>query len=86
MDSSLAEYQGPSVLVYNNSVFTREDFESLRQLGYSQKLEQRMATGKFGLGFSSVCPFGRYNHDYKCFLLTFRVGLRMDRLPVYFER
>ena len=56
MNSSLEEYQGPSVLVYNNSVFTADDFTSLRQLGYSQKLEQRMATGKFGLGFSSVCP------------------------------
>lgn len=54
VDAGLAEYQGPSLLVYNNSTFTDTDFESLKRLGDSQKLQEKIATGKFGLGFSSV--------------------------------
>lgn len=50
----LSEYQGPALLAYNNAVFSEKDFASLTSLGDSKKLEDKAATGKFGLGFSSV--------------------------------
>src|SRR2546423_8598700 len=54
VDDSLAEYQGPALLVYNNSTFSDKDFVSLKSLGDSQKAMNKLTTGKFGLGFSSV--------------------------------
>ena len=54
VDPSLAEYQSAALLVYNNSVFSEEDFVSLKHLGDSRKVKDKVATGKFGLGFSSV--------------------------------
>ena len=54
VDPGLAEYQGPALLVYNNSRFTDDDFESLKRLGDSRKARDKSATGKYGLGFSSV--------------------------------
>jgi hypothetical protein len=40
--------------VYNDAVFTEGDFTSLKRLGDSGKIKDKMATGKFGLGFNSV--------------------------------
>ncbi|ERF72113.1 hypothetical protein EPUS_02904 [Endocarpon pusillum Z07020] len=61
LHEGLAEYQGPALLAFNNALFTEEDFQSLTSLGDSKKLQDKVATGKFGLGFSSVfnwtdCP------------------------------
>lgn len=50
----LKQYQGPALLVYNNAIFTDGDFESLRLLGDSFKINDGSTTGKFGHGFSSV--------------------------------
>jgi sacsin len=52
----LSEYQGPALLAYNDALFTERDFESLTSLGDSKKIQDKAATGKFGLGFSSVWP------------------------------
>lgn len=49
-----AEYQGPSLLAYNNSIFTEDDFESLSNIGDSRKIQDLSSTGKFGRGFNSV--------------------------------
>ena len=57
VDRGLAEYQGPALLVYNDSVFSQQDFISLQNLGSSHKVEEKMATGRFGLGFNSVRLF-----------------------------
>jgi sacsin len=51
----LSEYQGAALLAYNDAIFSEEDFESLTSLGDSKKIQDKVATGKFGLGFSSVC-------------------------------
>jgi sacsin len=51
----LSEYQGPALLAYNDATFSEKDFESLTSLGDSKKFQDKAATGKFGLGFSSVC-------------------------------
>jgi sacsin len=50
----LFEYQGPALLAYNDAPFSEQDFLSLTSLGDSRKVQDAMATGKFGLGFSSV--------------------------------
>ena len=56
IDNGLAEHQGPALLVYNDAVFTEADFNSLLRLGDSVKMQNKLATGKFGLGFNSVWP------------------------------
>ncbi len=50
----LSEDQGPALLAYNDALFTDKDFRSLTSLGDSKKIQDKAATGKFGLGFSSV--------------------------------
>jgi sacsin len=60
VDPGLAEHQGPALLVYNDAVFSENDFESLKRLGDSAKATQKLATGKFGLGFNSVFSFFNY--------------------------
>ncbi|CAM6095372.1 unnamed protein product [Calypogeia fissa] len=50
----LGEWQGPALLVHNNSQFTEEDFESISRIGDSKKRSQAWKTGRFGVGFNSV--------------------------------
>ena len=50
----LAQFQGPSLLVYNDSVFRESDFASISSIGDSAKREQVGKTGRFGVGFNSV--------------------------------
>ena len=50
----LSDYQGPALLAYNDALFSERDFQSLTSLGDSQKIQDKAATGKFGLGFNSV--------------------------------
>ncbi|KAF4626625.1 hypothetical protein G7Y89_g11535 [Cudoniella acicularis] len=54
LDPELAKYQGPALLAYNNASFTDKDFNNLRRLGDSKKIEDGLTTGKFGRGFNSV--------------------------------
>ena len=52
----MSEFQGPSLLVYNNAVFTSRDFSSIQRIGDSLKREESKGTktGRFGIGFNSV--------------------------------
>jgi hypothetical protein len=45
--------QGPALLVYNDGVFSDEDFESIQSIGDSKKRGQLAKTGRFGIGFNS---------------------------------
>lgn len=56
LHDGLAQYQGVSLLAFNNKPFKPEDFASLRRIGDSGKAEDPNSTGKFGKGFNSVCP------------------------------
>ena len=69
MDESLGEYQGPALMAYNNRTFSDTDFRSLKGLGDSQKVSNKLSTGKFGLGFSSV---------HVILLIELMIGLWMD--------
>ena len=55
-DPGMAEFQGPALLVYNNAVFTEEDFKSIQRIGDSLKKssETKGKIGRFGIGFNAV--------------------------------
>ena len=50
MDPKIAALQGPSLLVYNDAVFSEADFRSLARIGQASKIERLATTGRFGLG------------------------------------
>ncbi|KAL6131811.1 hypothetical protein ACLB2K_070184 [Fragaria x ananassa] len=52
LSKALAPWQGPSLLAYNDAVFTEEDFVSISRIGGSSKHGQASKTGRFG------CVFG----------------------------
>ncbi|CAN8264910.1 unnamed protein product [Cochlearia groenlandica] len=54
LSESLAQWQGPSLLAYNDAVFSEEDFVSISRIGGSGKHGQAWKTGRFGVGFNSV--------------------------------
>ena len=51
---SLAKFQGPSLLAYNDAVFTDEDWTNIQKLKRSDKRSDPFKVGKFGIGFNSV--------------------------------
>ncbi|XP_030491993.2 uncharacterized protein LOC115707993 isoform X1 [Cannabis sativa] len=54
LSQSLSQWQGPSLLAYNDAVFTEDDFVSISRIGGSTKHSQAWKTGRFGVGFNSV--------------------------------
>nr|KYP37061.1 Sacsin [Cajanus cajan] len=54
LSNSLAQWQGPALLAYNDAVFTEDDFVSISKIGGSSKHGQASKTGRFGVGFNSV--------------------------------
>ncbi|XP_041473876.1 sacsin-like [Lytechinus variegatus] len=46
--------QGPALWVYNDAVFTDQDFENILRLGGRTKEKDAQKIGKFGTGFNSV--------------------------------
>ena len=54
LDSLLAEFQGPSLLAYNDAVFTDKDWTNIQKLKRSDKHSDPFKIGKFGVGFNSV--------------------------------
>eukprot|EP01080_Neovahlkampfia_damariscottae_P008276 gene8276-101_t len=53
-NKELSDFQGPSLLIYNNSVFSDKDIESIQQLGNQGKMKNLEKIGRFGIGFNSV--------------------------------
>ena len=61
---SLAKFQGPALLAYNDAVFTDEDWTSIQKLKRSNKRSDPFKVGKFGIGFNSVFHVtGTYFHQ-----------------------
>ncbi len=54
LSDGLEDFQGPALLVRNNSVFRDEDFKSVSSISDSVKRNDPAATGKFGQGFNAV--------------------------------
>eukprot|EP01083_Nonionella_stella_P260996 889260_1 len=54
-ETAFAEFQSPSILVYNNAMFSESDFKSIQSIGSSlSKKDSVNKTGRFGLGFNAV--------------------------------
>jgi sacsin len=55
-DTALSEFQGPALHVYNDAVFTEEDFKSIQRIGDSLKnaAEAKSKIGRFGIGSNAV--------------------------------
>ncbi|XP_061172071.1 sacsin-like [Saccostrea echinata] len=53
-DKSLEDTQGPSLVVFNNSCFSKTDIEGISKLGEGSKGSDPMTTGQFGIGFNAV--------------------------------
>jgi sacsin len=53
---SLEQFQGPSLLIYNNAIFTETDFQSIQRIGDSLKKSEdsKAKIGRFGIGFNAV--------------------------------
>ena len=49
IDPSVSPLQGPSLVVYNDAVFTNSDYMSLASIGKGTKLEKLATTGKHRL-------------------------------------
>ena len=54
VNPTLAQFQGPALLAFNDAKFTAEDWESIQKPQQSGKEEDPFKVGKFGLGFNSV--------------------------------
>lgn len=53
-DPRMGALMGAAMLVYNDALFTDQDFQNLRSLGDSGKKETLWKTGRFGVGFNAV--------------------------------
>ena len=51
---SMAECQGPAILIYNNATFSNADFDNIKKLSGATKASDTNTIGKFGLGFCAV--------------------------------
>nr|XP_022324100.1 sacsin-like isoform X1 [Crassostrea virginica] len=54
LDEGMKGCQGPALWVYNDAVFTSQDFENIQKLSGATKKEDKTKIGKFGLGFNAV--------------------------------
>ena len=77
----LALFQGPALYFYNNAKFTDEDWEGLQRLMRSNKENNLLKVGRFGIGFNSVYHItGNINHFASLVLIATRGGLKASNL------
>ncbi|KAJ8546588.1 hypothetical protein K7X08_034098 [Anisodus acutangulus] len=57
LSPEMAEWQGPALYCFNDSVFTPQDLYAISRIGQETKLEKPFAIGRFGLGFNCVYHF-----------------------------
>eukprot|EP01117_Protostelium_nocturnum_P016092 TRINITY_DN6312_c0_g1_i1.p1 TRINITY_DN6312_c0_g1~~TRINITY_DN6312_c0_g1_i1.p1 ORF type:complete len:1595 (-),score=487.74 TRINITY_DN6312_c0_g1_i1:214-4998(-) len=57
LSKEMEEWQGPSLYIYNDSVFSDNDFANVVSLGKSQKHDDNSRIGKYGLGFNVAYHF-----------------------------
>jgi sacsin len=54
LGEKMARYQGPALMIFNNSQFSEADFDALMEIGCGHKINDQLAVGRFGVGFNSV--------------------------------
>ncbi|KAK2847013.1 hypothetical protein Q5P01_010012 [Channa striata] len=52
--SDMAQHQGTALYVYNDAVFTVEDWNGIQEIARSRKRDDPLKVGRFGIGFNSV--------------------------------
>ncbi|XP_010245479.1 PREDICTED: sacsin [Nelumbo nucifera] len=57
LSPEMADWQGPALYCFNNSIFSAQDLYAISRIGQDSKLEKPFAIGRFGLGFNSVYHF-----------------------------
>lgn len=57
ISKSMKSWQGPSILVYNDAMFSDADFRNIARIGQGSKMASLEKTGRFGLGFNSAYHF-----------------------------
>ncbi|KAK8969856.1 hypothetical protein KSP40_PGU011807 [Platanthera guangdongensis] len=57
LSPQMAEWQGPALYCFNDSVFSSQDLYAISRIGQDSKLDNPFAIGRFGLGFNSVYHF-----------------------------
>ena len=50
----LAKFQGPALYCHNNAIFKKDDWEGIQNLMRSNKKDDPLKVGRFGIGFNSV--------------------------------
>nr|XP_057935271.1 sacsin isoform X2 [Doryrhamphus excisus] len=50
----MAQHQGTALYVYNDAVFTAEDWNGIQEIARSRKRDDPLKVGRFGIGFNSV--------------------------------
>ena len=54
LHKELARFQGPSLISFNDGMFTENDWEGIQRLQDSEKAGNPFKVGQFGIGFNSV--------------------------------
>ena len=54
MKPTLARFQGPALVAWNNAKFEKEDWVNIGRLDQSSKESEVLKVGRFGIGFQSV--------------------------------
>ena len=49
--------QGPALLIWNDSTFSKDDFDGIQRLGLGSKIDDANKIGHYGIGFSVVYHF-----------------------------
>ena len=69
----LSRFQGPALYVYNNGLFTEQDWVGIESIMQGSKKKDPVAAGRFGIGFNSVYhvtgEVDRYTERTEIFLL-----------------
>lgn len=53
-NDKLAKFQGPALYSFNSARFEQEDWDGLQSLMDSNKKEEPLKVGRFGIGFNSI--------------------------------
>ncbi|KAF9432548.1 hypothetical protein BGZ76_010644 [Entomortierella beljakovae] len=57
LSPNMADWQGPALIIYNNAMFTEQDFKGLCAIDKGSKQNDSTTIGRHGLGFNCVYHF-----------------------------
>ena len=54
LHQKLRDFQGPSLISYNDAKFSKKDWRGIKRIQQSMKADDPFKVGQFGIGFNSV--------------------------------